>query len=976
MSQKSLWGGGKIMKINELRLGAIPLSPDILGKANIGLWAFELDEGQEPRMYVDDTMLGLVGLDHQVPPEETYHAWYDNIDNDSYDLVADAVAKMVSGEHAEVQYPWHHPDGHTMIVRCGGVRNPEYKRGIRIEGTHQNVTAVVHFDEEERRRNKQRERDLIKAKFRADMLSYIADHDGSVDDFLDYFGDRILQIAACDQVIFRNLNGKRTVRNAPGISDVAVEICARCPFCDATRDIYSEGLVVMENCRKGFNGVLPMTGCQAKSSVMQQIYCNGKLAGLLSFHYLKERHDFSEEELSLLKLLAQYLGLFLGSIEARRLEKLTNEQYLNNFIKDYNIALRVDSTTDSFEVLKLDDGISELPRRGDSFKELVSIFLETIVYDADKESVAVKLVPEAIQRRLSGSSACSIEYRVLVGGKVAWNEMVLTALDADTIGIGISIKDKDIVLNHLKDKSLEDYFALVSVDFDSKLLTVRARSPYYPMGNVGEAIPYTLAMSKFAMTQDAEVRDFFLKISDFDYLKKAFAVEDKLSYSYKSRNVEGDKWVTITSYVIARHEDGSPAVLTIGFSALDTMGSDRQEMQRQIADALELAQSANIAKTSFLNNMSHDIRTPMNAIIGYTSMARKSVDDKERVAEYLRKISIAGNNLLNLVNQVLDMSRIESGKVVLTEEPLDILDKSQEMVEIFKPSAQEKSITFHSDFHGISNRAVYADSGRINQLVMNILGNAIKYTPEGGRIDFSVTQTECGRPGYGSFVIVVQDSGIGISKEYLEHIFEPFSRESTSTVSKIQGTGLGMSIVKKLVDLMGGTIGIESEFGKGTRITVSLEFRLQDETEESKDEKNDRIIDTDLLNGRRTLLVEDNEMNREIATMILEEYGIIVETAEDGDIAVEKMQAVADRGDWGYYDFVLMDVQMPRMNGYDATRAIRAIPAPSDIHMPIIAMTANAFAEDRQLAIDAGMDDHIAKPIDVRTLWETLAKFV
>ena len=303
-------------------LGAIPLSPDILKKANIGLWAFELDEGQPPRMYADEAMLGLIGLTHQIPPEETYHAWYDHIDEGSYDLVSDAVEKMVAGEHAEVMYPWHHPDGHTMIVRCGGVRNPEYTKGVRIEGTHQNVTALIHFDEEERRRAKEQEIELVKSRLRADALKFVSSHEPDVDLFMNFFGKRIIEISGCDQVIFRANDGHRIVINAPDIEDVPQEICSNCPFAKYEGEIYdSTGYALIDDNRKGFNGVMPHPDCPAKSSFMQRIYLEGKLLGLLSIHYLNEYHTFSEDGIDIMKTVAVYLGLLIGRINENQADR-------------------------------------------------------------------------------------------------------------------------------------------------------------------------------------------------------------------------------------------------------------------------------------------------------------------------------------------------------------------------------------------------------------------------------------------------------------------------------------------------------------------------------------------------------------------------------------------------------------------------------------------------------------------------------
>ena len=416
-------------------------------------------------------------------------------------------------------------------------------------------------------------------------------------------------------------------------------------------------------------------------------------------------------------------------------------------------------------------------------------------------------------------------------------------------------------------------------------------------------------------------------------------------------------------------------IAVIAIIVLMLTSSKRQALAAEAEKGREAAEVANVAKTKFLNNMSHDIRTPMNAIIGYTSMAQNHIDDKEKVLDFLGKIGKAGNNLLDLINQVLDMSRIESGKVKLSEDPVDLVEKAHEMEDIVRHSAESKNIELSLCLSDIRDRLVYADSGRMNQLILNLLGNSVKYTPEGGKISYSVNQLQCDKPGYGTYHFTIEDNGIGMSKEYLEKVFEPFSRETTEATYKIQGTGLGMAIVKKLVDLMGGSIEIESELGKGTKIDITITFRLQEE-EKIAAAQDVHKVDANLMKGKRVLLVEDNEMNREIASMILEAHGLIVEKTEDGDLAVAIMKELADKKDWHHFDFILMDVQMPRMDGYEATKAIRAIPAPEGVHIPIIAMTANAFAEDRQIALDSGMDEHVAKPIDVDVLWETLAKLV
>lgn len=521
-----------------------------LGNANIGLWSFELDEGCAPRMYADEAMLGLIGLDHQISPEETYHAWYDNIDPGSYDLVADAVAKMTNGEHAEVQYPWHHPNGETWIVRCGGVRNPKYAKGVRIEGTHQNVTELIHYDEELRK---------------------------------------------------------------------------------------------------------------------------------------------------------------------------------------------------------------------------------------------------------------------------------------------------------------------------------------------------------------------------------------------------------------------------------------REERQREDEIARIKAEASDKAKTEFLFNMSHDIRTPMNAILGHTDIAINHINEQDRVKDSLEKIKTSGGHLLKLINDILEMSRIEAGKLEIVKEPLSIRKASDGVSSMSQSLADKKDITFQTIVGELENPYIYADELHTNQVLINIISNAIKYTNSGGTVLYRIEQIGPPTDGIAWYRFTVSDNGIGMSDEFQKHIFESFSREQSSTVSKLEGTGLGLAIVKKIVDKIGGTITVQSTLGEGSTFVVEIPFEVLDEKaiEAFTASQSEETIISELASfeGMRALLVEDNAMNREIATEILEETGLALEVAEDGAIAVEK---VSEKGT-GYYDFILMDIQMPVMNGYEATARIRELPGGSEI--PVIALSANAFKEDIDRSIAAGMNAHVSKPIDIKALLDIMQKF-
>ena len=396
--------------------------------------------------------------------------------------------------------------------------------------------------------------------------------------------------------------------------------------------------------------------------------------------------------------------------------------------------------------------------------------------------------------------------------------------------------------------------------------------------------------------------------------------------------------------------------------------------QRQQSERLRLAEASSKSKTEFLFNMSHDIRTPMNAILGYTDIGLRHKEDAERVNESLKKIKIAGGHLLQLINDILEMSRIEAGRLVLTNAPLDMRKSINGVVLMNQSLATAKSIAFTVDTDGIRNPYVFADELHINEAVINLLSNAVKYTPEGGRVRYTARQLSEPKNGIATYRFEVADNGIGMSEEFQTHLFEAFSREESSGVSKIEGAGLGLSIVKRIVDMAGGTIQVKSKTGKGSTFTVELPLQVMTEEEIAAFEKTGSdtadIPSEEKFSGKRVLLVEDNEMNREIATDVLTGAGLVVEEAEDGEMAVE---AVAEKG-IEYYDFILMDIQMPVMNGYEATRAIRALQDGGRI--PIIALSANAFEEDKQASLSAGMNDHVAKPIDVKKLFAAMAKLM
>ena len=398
--------------------------------------------------------------------------------------------------------------------------------------------------------------------------------------------------------------------------------------------------------------------------------------------------------------------------------------------------------------------------------------------------------------------------------------------------------------------------------------------------------------------------------------------------------------------------------------------NDTQELNAKLQIAAENAESANRAKSTFLFNMSHDIRTPMNAIIGYADLASRHSDDPAKLKNYMENIQVCGQNLLMLLNNVLDLARIENDKTEMEYSVSDVDKDFRNCVAMFRNQADSKGQTLTVTTH-LLHPYVYADIPHLTEVCTNLVSNAVKYTGAGGTIRCNVTQKPGEKEGWCDTVVTVADNGIGMSQEFQKHIFEPFERERTSTVSKVEGSGIGMGIVKKLVGLMGGTVAVESKIGVGSTFTVTIPCRIASE-DETQAKRETNPSDQKCLCGTRILLTEDNDLNAEIATELLQEEGCTVDRAKDGVECVDMLEKAAN----GTYQLILMDVQMPVMNGYDATKKIRRMDDPQKANIPIVAMTANAFSEDKQVALDAGMNDHIAKPINMSVLVPTLRKYL
>ena len=499
-----------------------------------------------------------------------------------------------------------------------------------------------------------------------------------------------------------------------------------------------------------------------------------------------------------------------------------------------------------------------------------------------------------------------------------------------------------------------------------------------------KSVPLTKTMEACFAVRDGEgillsILNKTLKDMPSDMLTSALAIYDSTTdkvtfYDFVKDNMlvffvtAGVFVLTIIGIILVLLRKARKAEAVAKLAANDT-----QKLNDKLEIALKKAEDASLAKTRFLSNMSHDIRTPMNAILGYAQLMVNEAKRKEsaEISEYLKKLQQSGNLLLSIINNVLDMAQIESGRMEIDENYGRIEDIRQTLFEIFGDEAKKKNLVLQYTIN-VEHENILTDTTKVKEIFVNILSNAIKYTSSGGSVKVSVDELPCDEDGYMMVRTRVSDTGIGMSQEYLTNIFEAFTREQNTTKSKIAGTGLGMSIVKKYVDLLGGTINVESELGKGSTFTVTLKHRIADESYYVKKYIEESGTGSEILEGRNILLAEDNDLNAEIAEAILENAGLKIERVEDGIQCVNRIEKMPV----DTYDMILMDIQMPQMDGYKATQAIRNLPDKDKASIPIVAMTANAFEEDKRDAIAAGMNGHIAKPIQVDKMLSILSEVI
>lgn len=695
--------------------------------------------------------------------------------------------------------------------------------------------------------------------------------------------------------------------------------------------------------------------------------------------------------------------------------------------------------------------LQSIPSKG-SYEDFVKFLLSIAIKDDERARMESLMRPDSLREKLKaaelGEESAEVKdcFKVRFFGE-RWNNFNFLAVEKDekgevekiifTVQDATEYKQAEESTAHRAEliRTLSSNFnGVFEVDLEERTFEILHAPRWLPKflgGDFFRDNSVDRGLKEYAEKNVAEdYREGFLEVSSPEYVYEALKDKQYFTFTYMEEHSGKQSYAQLR---VSKVGDAARHVV-YGFADVDAEKQTEIRQRRMLMDALNEAERANLAKTTYLSNISHDIRTPMNAVLGFTMLAQAHVEDQNRVSEYLDKVLSSGRHMLSLINDVLDMRRIESGKITLEEAPCSLNEILDDIEGTFMQAEKEKEIRFVVNRNALIDDLVYCDKLRLSQVLMNIVSNAFKFTGSGGTIELKARQKAESDRGTGSYVFTVSDTGVGMTEEFLGHIWEPFEKDKTNTLSDDISTGLGMPIAKSLVELMGGEISVNSEVGVGTTFTIFLTFRQSDrasekrpsaggpvrmpmpargfqaeeeakglrpEVDEAIEAAKERALYEKRLakkeaerieaeadktfslqeqlelaktlgHGRRVLLVDDNELNLEIGSEILKEAEFEVELAENGNIALQKVEAAPP----GTYDIVFMDIEMPIMNGYEATRAIRSLDNPEKAATKIVAMTANAFEEDRQMAMEAGMDAHIAKPVSLAKIIETLSRLV
>ena len=673
-----------------------------------------------------------------------------------------------------------------------------------------------------------------------------------------------------------------------------------------------------------------------------------------------------------------------------KVQKEKEQKYSNQIIsaltKDYTTILLCDLKQDTFEIIKGDTFTHNVPAEkqqlvpeSNCYSERVQYFFENVLIKDSAPEYLERLLPDNLMKELKETDSIEIYHKTIPNG-TGFRHFLARAIrlsnEEDHFKIILGFYSVDEIMKKEQEIELQreiieglgkEYFSVLAVDLDKDLVFSYRESEETgkifldfcrKCGNRWSKMVPFYAKTMVADNTNGE----FEKQLDLEVLRSQ---EEDFSMTYEFKSETGIKYYQARVAYVKKIDGTRMAV--VGTRDIDSLIKKERMQEEKLKKAYAAAENANKAKTEFLNNMSHDIRTPMNVILGYNQLMKSQLTEPKQF-DYQKKIEQSGKLLLSIINNVLDMARIESGKMKVDENYEVVGEIIDEIISTFSSKAKEKEIHLSGSIQ-VTHRNVLCDGTKIREIYVNLVSNAIKYTQRGGNVTITVEEMPCEKEGYIKIKGEVEDTGIGMSKEYLPTLFEPFSREHNTTIGKVGGTGLGMSVVKRMIDLMGGSIEVKSELGKGTVFTFTLMHKVADEKYYcQKMETADAPDMKENLRGKHVLLAEDNDLNAEIAIAVLEETGLIIERVEDGIQCVNRIEQMPS----GTYDLILMDIQMPNMDGYKATQFIRRLDDKKKAEVPIIAMTANAFAEDVQAALNAGMNEHVAKPIDVEKLEEVI----
>ena len=657
-------------------------------------------------------------------------------------------------------------------------------------------------------------------------------------------------------------------------------------------------------------------------------------------------------------------------------------QLLSVLSRDYTTVLLCDLKQDTFEVVKGDtfthndpEEKQQLVRGSNCYSERVRYFFENILIKESAPEYLERLLPDYLMNELKETDSIEIYHKTIANG-TGFRHFLARAIrlsnEEDHFKAILGFHSVDEIMKKEQEMELQReiidglgkvYFSVLAVELDKDRVL-----SYRESGENGKIISdfcrkcnnrWSKIIPSYAeiMVSNNTNGEFEKQLG----LETLRLQEEDYSMTYEFKSETGINYHQVrVAYV--KKKDGT-RMAVVGTRNIDSLIKKERMQEEKLKKAYAAAENANKAKTEFLNNMSHDIRTPMNVILGYNQLMKSQLTEPKQL-DYQKKIEQSGKLLLSIVNNVLDMARIESGKIKVDENYESAGEVVDEIISTFASEAEERGIHLSGSMK-VTHRNILCDGTKIREIYVNLVSNAIKYTPRGGNVTITVEELPCKREGYMKVKSEIKDTGIGMSKEYLPTLFEPFSREQNTTTGRVGGTGLGMPIVKKMVDLMGGSIEVESELGKGTVFTVTLMHKIAVKKYYSRKTEIAEAFDMEEnLRGKHVLLAEDNNLNAEIVVTVLEETGLVIERVEDGIQCVNRIEQMPS----GTYDLILMDIQMPNMDGYKATKCIRHLDDKKKAEIPIIAMTANAFAEDKKRAFDAGMNEHIAKPIDIEQL--------